>query len=198
MKIEKFNPKLSGYKFILASQSPRRKQLLQELGLPFTIEVRSVVETYPETLSAKDTAIFLAEKKSTAFPIEEIPDNVILIFADTVVAADDEILGKPKDHTQAVEMLKKLSGKSHQVITGVFLKARNQQRKFGVSTKVMFKELTDIEIDYYVENFKPFDKAGAYGIQEWIGVAAIQGIEGSYFNVVGLPVHELYEQLLKW
>lgn len=198
MKIEKFNPKLSGYKFILASQSPRRKQLLQELGLPFTIEVRSVVETYPETLSAKDTAIFLAEKKSTAFPIEEIPENVILIFADTVVAADDEILGKPKDHTQAVEILKKLSGKSHQVITGVFLKARNQQRKFGVSTKVMFKELTDIEIDYYVENFKPFDKAGAYGIQEWIGVAAIQGIEGSYFNVVGLPVHELYEQLLKW
>lgn len=198
MNIATLNKRLEGYQYILASQSPRRKAILQSFGLPFTIEVREVEENFPEGLSPHETAIFLAEKKSQAFSAGDIPDKTLIITADTVVAKEGVILGKPSGEIEAREMLWMLSGGAHEVITGVHLKARNRKMHFGVSTKVFFKELTLQEIDYYVTQYQPFDKAGAYGIQEWIGYAGITRIEGSYFNVVGLPMHELYEQLLKW
>ena len=198
MNIATLNKRLEGYQYVLASQSPRRKAILEDFGLPFTIEVREVEENFPEGLSPLETAIFLAEKKSQAFSAGDIQDKTLIITADTVVAKDGVILGKPSGEKEAREMLWMLSGDAHEVITGVHLKARNRKMHFGVSTKVFFKELSLQEIDYYLTQYQPFDKAGAYGIQEWIGYAGIKRIEGSYFNVVGLPMHELYEQLLKW
>jgi len=198
MNIEILNPNLEGYRFVLASGSPRRKSLLEQLGLPFTVEPRPVEEHFPEGMAPGETAIYLAEKKAHAFPAKEIPEKTIVITSDTVVAVDDRVLGKPADEQEANKMLWELSGRAHEVITGVHLKSQTQKVHFGVSTKVYFKTLSKAEIAYYVQYFRPFDKAGAYGIQEWIGLAAIERIEGSYFNVVGLPVHALYEQLLKW
>ncbi len=187
--------KLKGYEIILASASPRRRQLLQELGVQFSVQPRDVAEHFDDNLSPQQVAEHLSELKALAFAEEELKDKTIVITADTVVTLDGAILGKPKGVAEAKEMLRTLSGRSHQVITGVTLRSATKMKTFSVSTNVFFKELSEDEIDYYVTVFKPFDKAGAYGIQEWIGHAAVEHIEGSYFNVMGLPVHRLYEEL---
>ena len=198
MQIEILNPALKDYRFILASQSPRRQALLKEFGLPFTVDVRPVEEVFDESLTPGQIAVQLAVKKASAFPQDEVPEKTLIITADTVVAGGGKVLGKPENSAEAKEMLRILSGRSHEVITGVNLKSGKKEKAFSVSTKVFFKELSREEIDYYVARYKPFDKAGAYGIQEWIGFAGITRIEGSYFNVVGLPVHALYEELKSW
>jgi len=181
---------------ILASQSPRRKELLSLLDLEFTVEVKSIDEIFPKDLKTSKVAEYLAELKASAFT--NIKDDQVIITADTVVILNDTILGKPKDKAEATEMLHRLSNRSHEVITGVCLKSAQKSSTFSSSTKVYFKDLTDAEIDYYIENYKPYDKAGSYGIQEWIGAIGITKIEGSYFNVVGLPIQELNEQLKKF
>ena len=178
---------------ILASQSPRRKELLALLDLNFTVEVREVNEVFPKSLEVDKVAEYLANLKAAAFT--DIRTDQIVITADTVVILDEQILGKPKDKTEAVKMLESLSNRSHKVMTGVCIKSKDKTVSFSNTTKVFFKELASSEINYYIENYKPFDKAGSYGIQEWIGAIGITKIEGSYFNVVGLPVQELNEQL---
>jgi len=187
---------LKGYDIVLASASPRRRQLLQELGIRFRVQPKKVEENFDEQLAPVQVAEYLSELKARAFAKEELEEKTIVITADTVVTIDGMILGKPKDPANAREMLQQLSGRSHQVITGVTLRSAEKMKTFSVSTKVFFKELSNEEIEYYITRFKPFHKAGAYGIQEWIGHAAIERIEGSYFNVMGLPVHRLYEELL--
>ena len=178
---------------ILASQSPRRKELLSLLDLEFTVEVRSIDEHFPNTLNSCDVAEYLANLKASAF--DSIESDQLIITADTVVIVEDIILGKPTDKTEAIEMLNSLSNRSHEVVTGVCLKSKYKTKSFSCSTKVFFKKLSSSEIDYYIEKYKPYDKAGSYGIQEWIGAIGITKIEGSYFNVVGLPIQELNEQL---
>jgi septum formation protein len=171
---------------------------LEQLGIQFTAISAEVDETFPEGLTADDAAKHIAEKKALHFEsILEDPKN-ILITADTLVVLDGRILGKPDNADQAIQMLKDLSGKVHQVITGICLRSQVKSRSFTARTDVRFKELSDQEINYYVENYMPFDKAGAYGIQEWIGYIGVTHIEGSYFNVVGLPVQKLYEELLSF
>jgi septum formation protein len=174
---------------ILASQSPRRKELLALLDLEFTVEVREVDEKFPDNLDVTEVAEYLAKLKASVFT--DITDKQLIITADTVVVLDNHILGKPKSKAEATTMLQSLSNRSHQVITGVCVKSSDKTISFSNTTKVYFKELTASEIDYYIENYKPFDKAGSYGIQEWIGAIGISKIEGSYFNVVGLPIQEL-------
>jgi septum formation protein len=183
-------------KIILASESPRRQYLLKELGLDFEILVPNVQEDYPESLTPVEVAVYLAELKSGSVDLSGFPEETILITADTIVSIGDEILGKPGDHKEAISMLQKLSGSMHEVITAVCLRSRNRKRTFHVLSSVYFRELTQQEIEYYIENFKPFDKAGSYGVQEWIGYIGISKIEGSFFNIMGLPVKELYEELL--
>tara|TARA_B100000780_G_C21098777_1_gene443302 strand:+ start:857 stop:1435 length:579 start_codon:yes stop_codon:yes gene_type:complete len=178
---------------ILASQSPRRKELLALLDLKFTIEIKAVDEVYPDNLNYTQVAEYLAKLKASAF--KNIENDQLIITADTVVVLEGRILGKPKDKTEAIRMLESLSSKSHQVITGVCLTSKDKQISFSSTTKVFFKKLSSLEIDYYIEHYKPYDKAGSYGIQEWIGAIGITKIEGSYFNVVGLPIQELNEQL---
>jgi len=192
------NQKLKNYNIILASASPRRKFLLEEMGLDFTVITKKVQEIYPVTFTPVQVAAHLSELKASAFFSDELLPNKLLITADTVVAINEEILGKPNSRDEAFEMLEKLSSNGHEVITGVCLRTIEKLYSFTVSTRVFFKQLSNEEIDYYVTNFLPFDKAGAYGIQEWIGHAAIERIEGSYFNVMGLPTHQLYEELLKF
>ncbi len=183
------------YQLILASNSPRRKQLLQELDLPFTVRtMQGIDEHYPDTLAVEEIPLFLSKLKAEAY-FPTLADDELLITADTIVACEGYVLGKPANEAEAHRMLTMLSGHSHDVITAVALTTREQQRAFTVTTKVTFAQLTKEEIDYYIEHYKPFDKAGAYGIQEWIGHAGITHIEGSYFNVVGLPVARLYEEL---
>jgi septum formation protein len=180
---------------ILASQSPRRRHLLAQIGLEFTVVSADIDESYPEGLSPDEIAVYLAEKKAAHF--EELlqdPKN-ILITADTLVLINGSILGKPENHEGARIMLRTLSGRMHQVVTGVCIRDRSKECSFTAWTDVWFKELEDREIDHYLEHFKPYDKAGAYGIQEWIGYIAIHRIDGSYFNVMGLPVQRLYEEL---
>ncbi|WP_320019708.1 Maf-like protein [Labilibaculum manganireducens] len=185
---------LKDYQLILASQSPRRHQMLKELGLIFEIRTKEVDEIYPEGLLPDQIPVYLAELKAKAFA-QDINSNELVITADTIVCVDDWILGKPKDRDDAVKMLNALSDRSHQVISGVCLMSKDKKISFSTTTNVHFKALSDEEIDYYIDNYKPFDKAGAYGIQEWIGFIGIDGIEGSYFNVVGLPVQRLYQEL---
>ena len=180
-------------KIILASKSPRRKELLNLLDVEFTIEVRTVNEVFSDGLKTDEVAEYLARLKADAF--KSIKPDELIITADTVVVLNDEILGKPKNALEAQQMLKSLSDKSHQVITGVCLKTNERLISFSSSTKVYFKKLTITEIDYYIEKYQPFDKAGSYGIQEWIGAIGITKIEGSYFNVVGLPIYQLNEAL---
>jgi septum formation protein len=192
------NELLKPYDIILASGSPRRKQLLSEMGIRFRVETRPVNEIIPEGASPEDAALFLSRLKAGAFEPDYFTPGRIIITADTIVALGNKILGKPNGYEQAVEMLKQLSGKCHKVITGVTIRSKAKERGFIVSTDVYFKTLSNTEIEYYVSRFRPFDKAGAYGIQEWIGHAGIEKIEGSYFNVVGLPTHRLYEELIKW
>jgi septum formation protein len=190
------NSRLQGRHLILASQSPRRQYLLKELGLDFEIRTTYVKEVYPEGLTPEQIAVFLAELKAGSFDTARMDDKAIIITADTIVSVGAEILGKPGNYTEAVSMLRKLSGRKHDVITAVCLKSKKAQKTFHVLSSVHFKELTQEEIDYYIDNFQPFDKAGGYGIQEWIGYIGITKIEGSFFNVMGLPVRELYEELL--
>jgi septum formation protein len=187
--------KVKDYKIILASASPRRQELLSSLGIEFIVDaIINVDESYPESLSSEEIAHFLARKKSLAYP-HDLHENEILITADTIVAQDDEILLKPASREDAFATLKKLAGNSHHVYTGVYLRSRNDSTGFVSATEVRFGKLTDEEIYYYIDKYKPYDKAGAYGIQEWIGYVAVEEINGSYFNVMGLPIHKLYQEL---
>ncbi len=186
--------KLKKYHVILASASPRRRQLLGEMGIRFEIIPKHVEEDFPSLLKPEEAAEYLSRKKADAFA-GELTANMLVITADTVVAIHDKILGKPADKKEAVEILQELSGNTHKVITGVTLKTLEKEITFSATTNVTFKKLSFDEVDYYIENFQPFDKAGAYGIQEWIGHIAIEHISGSYFNVMGLPTHRLYEEL---
>lgn len=182
---------------ILASKSPRRQYLMKELGLDFEVHTKDVDESFPENLKAQEIPLYLCQKKANAFD-EELTDNTIVITADTIVWIDNQVLNKPENFNDAVRMLKLLSGKKHEVYTGVCLRSKHKTKTFYALTNVYFKELSQEEIEYYINNFNPYDKAGAYGAQEWIGYIAVEKIEGSYFNVMGLPVRELYEELLKF
>ena len=187
--------KLKSYRLILASQSPRRRQLLSDAGLEFTLADRfECDETYPQDMPAEDVAEYLSRLKSEAYP-EPLAEGDILLTADTVVIADNRVLGKPSDRAEAIEMISLLSGCDHEVITGCTLRTATRQRSFSVRSKVHFRALDREEIEYYVDCYRPFDKAGAYGIQEWIGYVGIEGIEGSFYNVMGLPVQRLYSIL---
>ena len=186
------------HKIILASNSPRRKELLAGLDVQFEVRVlKGIDESYPATLPTAEIAEYIAQKKASAYR-ETIAADELVITADTIVVLGDEVLGKPKDAADAHRMLRELSGQTHQVITGVVLTTKERQEHFSVVSNVTFKELTDDEIDYYVETYKPMDKAGAYGIQEWIGYVGVTRLEGSYFNVMGLPVQRIYEALKRF
>ncbi len=188
---------LEHYSVYLASQSPRRQSLLKELGVNFRVlSKRNIDETYPSELKKDEIALFLAKIKAEAYH-DYIKENNLIITADTIVWHEEKVLGKPSNYAQAFEYLKSLSGKSHWVITGVCLSTKEKISCFASSTEVHFSKLDDCEIDYYIKNYKPYDKAGAYGIQEWIGFAGVDKIKGSYFNVMGLPVQQLYEELKK-
>jgi septum formation protein len=180
--------------FILASRSPRRQQLLRELGLKFDIVVKEYKEDFPSDLSGSEIAEFLAYKKAMHFK-DEISHNDILITADTIVWCCNKVMDKPADYDEAAEILRTISGKTHEVITGVTFLSESGAHTFSETTKVTFDDLTEEDIRYYINEFKPYDKAGAYGIQEWIGLTGIISIEGSYFNVMGLPVQKLYTEL---
>ena len=187
--------KLKNYRLILASQSPRRRQLLSDAGLEFTLADRfECDETYPQDMPAEDVAEYLSRLKSDAYP-EPLAEGDILLTADTVVIANNRVLGKPSDRAEAIEMISLLSGCDHEVITGCTLRTATRQRSFSVRSKVHFRALDREEIEYYVDCYRPFDKAGAYGIQEWIGYVGIEGIEGSFYNVMVLPVQRLYSIL---
>lgn len=186
--------KLSQYNVILASGSPRRHQFFKELEIDFTIQVKEVEEIYPLTLKGTEITDFLADLKSKAFT--NLSENDLLITSDTIVWLHDRALGKPKNKEEAFKMLRLLSGQKHEVMTSISLKTTRFQKIINDTTAVYFKELSDEEIQHYINNYNPFDKAGAYGIQEWIGLIAIDKMEGSYFNVAGLPVHKLYKELM--
>jgi len=185
---------LENYDIILASKSPRRQQLLSDLGLKFSVQSMDIAEEFPETLEKTEIPVYLAELKAEAFrPL--LKNNQLVITADTIVWLDGNVLNKPTDYNDAFRMLKNLSGKKHQVITGVCLLSTEKKVSFYALTDVWFKPLSDEEIQYYLEHYRPYDKAGAYGIQEWIGHIGIYRIEGSFFNVMGLPVQSVYEHL---
>ncbi|MNJ93146.1 Septum formation protein Maf [compost metagenome] len=179
---------------ILASKSPRRQELLNLMGLKFSVELKDVDESYPETLSAPEIAVYIAEKKARAFDAH--PDEII-ITADTIVAINGEILGKPKDHNEAQEMLGKLSGSKHEVYTGVSINYRGKIVSFYDQTEVFCRIINAEEINYYIDNYQPFDKAGSYGVQDWFGLTVVEKLNGSYTNVMGLPTEKLYQYLLK-
>ena len=185
-------------KIILASNSPRRKELLAGLGIPYDVLViKGIDESYPDDLPANEVAEYIARKKAKAYVNNNENNSSLLLTADTIVVCDGEILGKPRDAEDACSMLRKLSGKTHQVYTGYCLQKGDKTVSGTVCSDVTFKELSDEEITHYVNEYKPFDKAGAYGIQEWIGYIGITGIRGSYYNVMGLPVQRIYEELKK-
>ena len=186
--------KLNNYNVILASGSPRRQQFFRDLDIDFSIQLKEIEEIYPENLKGVAITDYLSNLKSEAF--STLNDNDLLITSDTIVWLEGKALGKPKDAKDAFTMLRAMSGKKHEVITSVCLKSTSFQKIINDITIVTFKELSNDEIHYYINNYKPFDKAGAYGIQEWIGFIGIEKIEGSYFNVVGLPVHKLYKELM--
>jgi septum formation protein len=185
---------LNRFNIILASKSPRRKQLLKELGINFKTEILEVEEIYPKDMKINEIPEFLSTLKAKPFE-KSIDDQTLVISSDTIVCCNENVLGKPQNYDQAFSMLRQLSGKPHQVITGVCLLSKEKKITFSSITTVFFKYLTDEEIEYYIKNYQPYDKAGAYGIQEWIGHIAVERIEGSYFNVMGLPIQQLYEEL---
>lgn len=186
---------LNKYEIVLASNSPRRKELLQRMGVNFKVRTLfGIDESYPDSLRGEDIVCYISRNKAKAYQSSMAP-NELLITADTIVYVDGEVMGKPKNAEQAKEMLHKLSGKTHQVITGVTIVTAKRTENFGVTSQVKFTNITDEDINFYVDNYLPFDKAGAYGIQEWIGIVAVEEIKGSYFNVVGLPVQRLYQKL---
>lgn len=189
---------IKDYHIILASNSPRRRELLRGLDLAFDVRVLpDIAENFPETIEPKDVAEYISKVKANAY-LDTITEKELVLTADTVVIIDREILGKPHDAGQAKAMLHKISGRKHQVVTGVCLTTKERQHSFSVSTDVTFKELSDAEINYYVETYEPFDKASAYGIQEWIGYVGVTSLEGSYFNVMGLPVQRIWTELNKF
>ena len=188
--------KLSKYSIILASNSPRRQELLKELDIPFKVHCKEVEEIYPITLKKSQITAYLADLKSKAFD-GFIKENELVITSDTIVWLNGKALGKPTNKNEAFNTLQALSGTTHEVITSVSLKGRNFQKIVSDCTEVHFKELTVDEINYYIKKHQPYDKAGAYGIQEWIGFIGVERIVGSYFNVMGLPVQKLYKELMK-
>lgn len=189
---------LDGKRLILASNSPRRKELLAGLGLEFEVRVMNGIdESYPDDLVGEDIPKYISMQKAKAYIPTLAPDEV-LITSDTIVYVDGKVLGKPRDAADAYDMLSLLSGRTHEVITGVtIVESGREPRCFATTTLVTFKQLTDDEINYYITNYRPFDKAGAYGIQEWIGYIGVTKLEGSYFNVMGLPVQRIYDELHK-
>ena len=187
---------IKNYKLILASASPRRQQLMRDAGFTFEVRLKNVEEKYPQELHLENVPEYLSKVKASAFR-EELKADEVLITADTVVCIHDRILGKPADRKEAISMLQKLSGNRHLVVTGVSVTTRTEQLSFSSRTDVFFKHLSNEEIEFYVDTYKPFDKAGAYGIQEWIGYIGIERIEGSFYNVMGLPIQKLYETLRK-
>ena len=189
--------KFKNYNFILGSNSPRRKEILKEIGLDFSVYPSNIDENFNKEMKLENIGVFLAEKKANAIK-NELKENDILITADTTVIHNNELLSKPENTLEAKEMLNKLSGKSHKVITGVCLLSKNKKCTFSCETIVTFNNLEIKEIEFYINKFKPFDKAGSYGIQEWIGLIGIEKIEGSYTNVVGLPASMLYTRLKKF
>ena len=188
--------KLSNYNLILASGSPRRQHFFKELDVPFTIEIKEVNEIYPNHLKAAEITDYLADLKSKCFT--NLKSNDLLITSDTIVWFEEKALGKPKNKEDAFNMLKKMSGKQHAVYTSISIKSSFFQKIFHDETIVEFEEFTDEEINYYLEKFSPYDKAGSYGIQDWIGLVGVKKIIGSYFNVMGLPIQKLYEELKKF
>ena len=186
---------LKKYQVILASKSPRRQELLRGMGVDFEILTKEMPENYPADLPLDEVPKYLSLQKSLAFNDDELPIGFLLITSDTVVICEGEILGKPKDREDAIRMLKLLSGKTHHVVTGVTVRSAEKTESFAVRSNVSFAQLDPEEIDYYIEHCKPFDKAGAYGIQEWIGYVGISGLEGSFYNVMGLPTRRLYQCL---
>jgi len=188
---------LTKYNIILGSSSPRRKELLEALGIKFSVKTTNKEEKYPAILKDEDIAKFLAQQKATYF-LNQLTNNYLLITADTIVTLDSIIFNKPKNKNDAFNMLSKLSDNTHKVITGVCIKTQDKELVFSATTLVTFKKLLDQEINFYITNYNPFDKAGSYGIQDWIGKVGIITIKGSYTNVVGLPLTELYENLKKF
>jgi septum formation protein len=189
--------KLKEKKLILASASPRRKNLLEGLDIDFEVRVKECDENYPDDIQLRDVARYLAQKKSDVYA-NELQDNEIIICCDTTVLKDNDLLNKPNGAAEAKSMLQKLSGNQHEVITGVCIRSKEKNICFDVISKVWFNRLEDDEIDYYIEKYKPYDKAGSYGIQEWLGYIAIEKIEGSYYNIMGMPVHRIYEELKRF
>jgi len=185
---------LPDYNYILASKSPRRQELLHSLGINFKVIIKEIEEIYPVQLTKEEIPVFLAYLKSKTL-INNLKENDLLITADTIVWLNGEVLGKPENKQEAIKILQKLSGNEHQVITGVCLTSIHKQKSFFTISNVRFKDLSLSEIEYYVSEFNPLDKAGAYGIQEWIGYIGITHIEGSFFNVMGLPVQQLYTEI---
>jgi septum formation protein len=194
---------LKKYSVVLASNSPRRKELLSGLGVNFSVKtLPDVDESFPDTLKGEEIPLFIARKKADAYKVlfssvtsNEVEEPLLVITADTIVWLEDEVLGKPANATEARAMLSKLSGKKHQVITGVCLTTASWQKSFAAVSEVQFSSLTEEEMDYYIQNYCPYDKAGAYGVQEWIGFIGVESIQGSYFNVMGLPIQRLYREL---
>lgn len=189
---------LAAYRIILGSNSPRRRELLAGLDLSFDVHViPGLEENYPDSLQPQEIPVFLSKQKAEAY-LSTLEDQVLLITADTIVWNETEVIGKPKDREDAIRMLRSLSGYEHQVVTGVCLTTTKKQETFSVVSSVRFASLTDEEIIYYVDKYKPFDKAGAYGIQEWIGYVGVESISGSFYNVMGLPVQRLYQELKRF
>ena len=186
---------LNKYQVILASKSPRRQELLRGMGMEFSIMTKETDESFPPEMPLDEVPKYLSLQKSLAFTENELSADYLLITSDTVVICEGEILGKPKDREDAARMLQLLSGKTHHVVTGVTVRSEEKTESFAVRSNVTFAQLDEDEIDYYIEHCKPFDKAGAYGIQEWIGYVGISGLEGSFYNVMGLPTRRLYQCL---
>ena len=188
---------LKKYKVILASNSPRRKELLAGLGVDYEVRtLPDVDESYPETLQGADIPLYIAKEKADAY-VAMMQPGELMITADTIVWLDGKVLGKPQDKEDALQMLRTMSGRTHEVFTGVCITTTDWQRSFTAQTEVRFATLSEEEIAYYVDNFQPMDKAGAYGVQEWIGFIGVENISGSYYNIMGLPVQKLYRELPK-
>ena len=189
---------VEGYKVILASNSPRRKELLAGLGIDFSVRIiKDIDESYPASLRGEDIPVFISGKKAEAYR-RTMDEDELIITADTIVYDNDKVLGKPSSREEAINMLTELSGHAHEVITGVTICSRDKMKQFASVSKVFFDNLTEEEIEYYVDLYRPYDKAGSYGIQEWIGFVGVTRIEGSYFNVMGLPIQRLYKELKRF
>ncbi len=187
---------LSKFNIVLASQSPRRQQLLKEIVPEFEIKIKEVDEVYPPNLKKEEICMFLSNLKSEAFGV--LDEDQMLITSDTIVCLGEEVLGKPRDRSEALTMLTKLAGSTHTVYTGVTIRTNNHKETFYDATHVTFHDLSQEELEFYIDKCQPFDKAGSYGIQEWMGYVGIQKMEGEFYNVMGLPVHKLYQLLKSW